>query len=59
MHIIIVKTMRFILTKDTSDCISIILITSTFKYTNEIFVGGTGTKLLLPLLQCFSPIEKA
>ena len=50
------KLIKLALTKDISDCISIILITSLFKYTNQIVVGGFGTKLLFPLLQRFSPM---
>ena len=40
------------------DCISISLVASLFKHTNQVAVGGSRAKLLFPLLQCSSPGEE-
>ena len=45
-------------TKDVSDSVSIALISSSFKHTNQVVVGGIGTKLLFPGFQCCSPSEQ-
>ena len=53
----ITLVMRFVFTNDFFDCISIVLITSKLKYTNQVVVCCSGTIVLLPHLQCFSPME--
>ena len=39
------------------DSVSISLIASTFKHTNQVAIGGRGAKLLFPLLQRCSPAQ--